>query len=96
MTLDGRGGLHRPSRGLKEALAFDTHGALELPWVWLKNNPFGKGTILLLLGPQAALTTSLMPLFLRPRLLEAMVAGCDSRPSPGVQRSCDAEVDSSR
>ena len=66
MTLDGRGGLHRPSRGLKEALACDTHGALELPWV-LRNSPFDKGVILLLLGPQAVLTATILPSAPRPR-----------------------------
>ena len=80
MTLDGRDGLHRPSRGLK-ALACATHGALELPWVCM-NNPVDKGVLLLLLGPQAVLTANVMPFCFRPRLLEPMAAGWARSPSP--------------
>ena len=91
MTLDGRGGLHRPSRGLKEA-ARNTPGALELPGVWLQNNPFDKGIILLLLGLQAALTAALLSSVPRSWLLEVMAVRCDLCVSPGVQRNCDAEI----
>ena len=55
-----------PPRG--QALACNTRGALELPRVFV-DSPFDKGVLLLLLGPQAVLTATLMPLLIRPRLL---------------------------
>ena len=73
------GGTTGPPRG--QALASDTHGALELPWVF-GDNPSGKGVLLLLLGPQAVLTANVMPFRSRPRLLEPMAAGWERLPSP--------------
>ena len=66
-----------PPRGQQKAVARDTHGALGLPWVCRKNNRFAKGTILLLIGLQAALTATLLSSAPRAWLLEVTAVGCD-------------------
>ena len=70
-----------------------TKGASELPSVLLENRPFIKGTILLLLGRQAALTAMAMPPTPRsPRLLVVALRRPASLPVPGPQSQIDAEV----